>query len=490
MNVLHRVLLAPWIASPRSSRWLVVMTFVVALAGAVVTRISTHGARPWLLSVMVLGAGNALCWLLLMPNCLFLAIAARHLRMPGITRDVSWSMPLYAVLVIGVPMVLQLPQGNVMAFAVVQLLVAARAMLYMLLPAYAGILLCLLPALHAIARHLVALPGIADPRFVSWCGGLVVLLLLLLAWRWHQLLHGEIPTSGLRAPGLINLRRNMGRAQSDPLTDATLLRRRPAWLIARVDLSDVGLRAPVQSLRVALGGGYLPQTAAGRLIQLAVALLAMLAVGLLLFAVTMGDNSGGQFLHYLLSREGFTYEAWVFGAFSVGASAVAVEFLLLRWERVNAELPLLALLPGLSGNEDIKRLLLRTAIQRPAGYIVGLLLMGWLWVAGYGYGWVIGWAMLVVSLASLGYLYTMVLGIFAGRPLSALGKALLIVALFTLSSLTLLLPPLWHDWSALSEANMQTALGFSWLLLTLFLCWLGRRGWQGLQQRPHPFIPN
>lgn len=490
MRNLQRVLLAPWMASPRSSRWLVVLALVVALAGAVPVWIYTHAVHPWVWSALVLGVGNGLCWLLLMPNGLFLVLAARRLGMPGITRDVLWSIPLYVALGIGVPVLLQLPQGHVLAFSVMQLLVATSAMLYMLLPAYIGILLCLLPVLHGLARHMGVLPGLGDPRLVTWGGGLVALLVLLLAWRWQQLLHGEIPTGGLRAPGLVNLRRNLGRAQRDPLTDVALLRHRPAWLMVRVDLSGVGVRAPVKSLRVALGGVYLPQTAGGRLHQLVPTLLALLVVGLLLFAMTMGDNSAGRLLHYLLSREGFTLEGWMFGVFSLVVVMVSVEALLLRWERVNAELPLLALLPGLSGAGNIKRLLLRAAIQRPAGYLGVLLAIGWLVAAGLGFGWPIGIAMLVGSLGSLGYLCAMVLGIFGGRPLSGFGKGLLMVVMFVLLSLTVLLPLLWHDWSALSVTRVQAALGISWLLLTWFLWWFGRRGWHGLQQRPHPFLPN
>jgi hypothetical protein len=74
--------------------------------------------------------------------------------------------------------------------------------------------------------------------------------------------------------------------------------------------------------------------------------------------------------------------------------------------------------------------------------------------------------------------------------LSGFGKGLLMVVMFVLLSLTVLLPLLWHDWSALTVTRVQAALGASWLLLALFLWWSGRRGWHGLQQRPHPFMPN
>ncbi|MHB1272436.1 MAG: hypothetical protein ACYCZD_06610 [Rhodanobacter sp.] len=29
-----------------------------------------------------------------------------------------------------------------------------------------------------------------------------------------------------------------------------------------------------------------------------------------------------------------------------------------------------------------------------------------------------------------------------------------------------------------------------WIFLIAVLLWLGHRGWRGLRQRPHPFLPN
>jgi hypothetical protein len=31
-------------------------------------------------------------------------------------------------------------------------------------------------------------------------------------------------------------------------------------------------------------------------------------------------------------------------------------------------------------------------------------------------------------------------------------------------------------------------LPLGWLLLTVTMAWLGRRGWRALMQRPHPFL--
>ncbi|MHB1273398.1 MAG: hypothetical protein ACYCZD_11645 [Rhodanobacter sp.] len=254
MNI-YRVLLAPWIATLRSTRWLVVMVLVLLLVGDVLGRVYGHAAHPWVVSAILLGIGNGLCWTVLMPNGLLLALDAQRLGLPGIRRDVVWSLPLYAVLTIGVPMLLQLPHGHVLGFGIVQVLVATIGALYMLLPAYLGLALCLLPVLNGAISRVVVLPGPTDPRFVPWGAGAALLLLLAVAWRWRQLLRGgDVPRCGLRAPNLINFRRSLSMSRSGSLTDASALRGRPGWLVIQPDLRRVGPQAPVTSLRVALGG--------------------------------------------------------------------------------------------------------------------------------------------------------------------------------------------------------------------------------------------
>ncbi|MEO8779129.1 MAG: hypothetical protein ABI389_10725, partial [Rhodanobacter sp.] len=263
-----------------------------------------HHARAF--SAAMVGIGNAAFWLLLMPNGLLLALSARRLRLPGISRDVVWSVPLYAALGIGVPMLCQFPQGHVLGFAIVQALVAAGALLFMVLPAYFGMALYFLAVFsHRALSHFVSLPGPSDPRFVSWGGTLAVVLVLTLALRWRQLLHGDYPARGWRSPNLINLRRNLGAAQSDPLTDARSMRARPDWLLARPDLHDVGPQAPTRSLRIALGGVYLPQTIIGVLYRWIPAVLIMAFGALILFATSLGDHDGTRLLRYVFSRDGF-----------------------------------------------------------------------------------------------------------------------------------------------------------------------------------------
>jgi len=490
MNI-YRVLLAPWIATPRSTRWLVAIVLAFLVVADVLVWIYGPAARSWILSAIFLGIGNGLCWTVLMPNGLLLALDAQRLGLPGIRRDVVWSLPLYAALSIGVPMLLQLPHGHVPSFGILLVMVAAIGSLYMLLPGYLGFALCLLPVLNGAISDVFALPGPTDPRFVPWGAGAALLLVLAAAWRWHQLLRGgDVPMRGVRAPSVINFRRSLSMSRSDPLADASLLRGRPGWLAVQPDLRRVGPQAPVTSLRVALGGIYLPQTIINRFFDSLRAALILAFFGLLLFGITRFDPAAEQWVQYVFSRRGFLFAGWIYAVFCLAWVMAVVESLTLRWERSNDELPLLALLPGVGHTGDIKRMLLRAAIKRPASCLGLLCVVGLIVAACLHVGRSVELTMPLIALACLGYLVASALSIFGGHPLPGFGKSLLVIGMFVLLSLTVLLPMLWHDWAELSAARAGDTLGAAWFALALFLFWLGRRGWRGLRQRPHPFLPN
>lgn len=488
---LYRACLAPWIATPRAARWWFVIMLVLVLVGDVLGQVFGRAAQPWVFSAMLLGVGNGLCWTILMPNSLLLALDAKRLALPGVGRDVAWSLPLYALLTIGVPMLVRLPYGHVLAFGIVQVLVATIAALYMLLPAYLALLIiCSMPLLRRVVSHFVALPAPTDPRFLPWGGVTAVLLMLIVVWRWRQLLRGDVPLRGMRAPNVINLRRQLGMSRGDPVTGAPSLHTRPGWMVARPNLHGVGPYAPIRSLRMALGGAYLPQTITGRLYQLSINVLLLLLMGLLFFSVTIDDHSARRLVHYLFGHQGLIVIGWVLAVGCLGVVMMPVELLTLRWERINAELPLLALLPGISPHGAIKHMLLRTALLQPAIWL-GLLLL----VSGIGsgllhLGWPVEQAMLLMVLVCLGYLVAMALSIFGGRPLPGFGKALLMIGMFGLLGLTVLLLALQGDWAASHVITTAAALAAGWCLLVLFLLWLGFRGWRGLHARPHPFLPN
>lgn len=486
-----RVLMTPWVATPRSARWLLVFVLMLVAVAEVLGNIFGVATRAWAFNAILIGVANAMCWLMLLPNGLLLAMSARRLRLPGVSRDAVWSLPLYAALGIGVPMMFQLPQGHALTFAVMQVLIAVGAMLFMVLPYYLMLALYglfLVP--HQALGHFISVPGMLDPRFVPWGGMLAIMLVAVLAWRWRQLLHGGYAKGGLRAPGMIFFRRNLGGVHRDPLIDAGSLRVRPGWMLGRPDLRDTGPKRPTKSLRLALGGVYLPQTLLGRLYGWVPVVLLFALMGLFFFAITLDDHSLSHTLSYVFSHEGFRWLSLLFAVFGLSFVVAPVELLTSRWGQANAELPLLALLPGLGQAGNSQRLLLRAVLAPPAVHLGLLVLVGWVGAVRMDVGLSVGPMMLAVAGGCLGYLGAMVLSIFGGRPLSGFGKGLLLVGMFVLLSLTMLVPQLSDAAVAPVMGQADGALMAAWLALALFLLWLGRRGWHELQQRPHPFLPN
>ena len=84
-------------------------------------------------------------------------------------------------------------QGHVLSFSVVQVLLAAAAMLFMVMPNYLVLPLYLVLLLsHRALSQAISIPGPPDPRFVVWGGTLAVVLVFVFAWCWRQLLRGDM----------------------------------------------------------------------------------------------------------------------------------------------------------------------------------------------------------------------------------------------------------------------------------------------------------
>lgn len=153
---------------------------------------------------------------------------------------------------------------------------------------------------------------------------------------------------------------------------------------------------------------------------------------------------------------------------------------------MNAEVSLFDLLLALGQAGRSKRVLRRTGTEQSALRLDALLLVVWRGVAVLERGWPVTLALLGGALGWLGYLYAMAL-----RTLVAVqSQSAMTLGMFVLLSLSVLLPHLWQDWDVSNAERAIDAISAAWLLLVLFLLWLGRRGWRALQQRRHPFLPN
>lgn len=490
------VLLAPWHSSRRSLRWL---TLAIALAcglGAIAFGVLSPKADWWMGSTLIYAIGVGYMWAFWMPTLLLLAIDARRLCLPGMQRAAAYSVWLYAVPTLAAPMLaLGLCGTDLRYVAELVALAMAGGLAFVLLPRWCAMTLVFLPALSSGLRHLVHLPPWSDPRWLAW-GGLALLVLLLVdALRWRQLLRSDSDNElGLGSAMLMQMRRQSmagGWNGLQQLDSGQMIRQRPDWMQPRADLRGAGPQSPVRALRVALGGWYVPKTLAGHLRAAAPVLLPMLAYIPVMAIMQAGEPRHDHAVRSILLGVGVGMVGWlgVFGGLMLAAMAALVVHQ--RWKRANAELPLLALLPGLGGGTARRHALLRAAFATPMR-LQALLLAGVLATA-----WAMhlpGPAVLLVTLAQLG-----AVGAMVAQMLCTLGGCRLrggvlasiyvvLTVLFCLSTFIPLLNADRHPWDGL--APFEHALLAGWAALAAILLWLARRGWRGLLARPHPFLTN
>ncbi len=491
----YAVLASPWRATHRSLRWVTLVVFALCSLGAVGVGIFVHAPHWWLWSTIVYCVGAGYLWAFLMPVLLLVSIDARHLCLPGVSGAVVGSLFLYGVLSVTVPTALLAAAGAPAAsVALLVALAVATGLAFMLLPRYLSMAIGFLPALAIGLKHLLAIPSVGDPRFIPWGMGALAVLLLLDGWCWRRLLladwNGEL---GLSSAMVMQIRRQgagvMGQwGHLRQPSSSQHVRQRPDWQQARADLRRVGPQTPVLALCTALGSWYMPQRWSSYLRQAAPVLLPLILFVPVMALMQAGEAHGDPWRRIWMSV-GVGVVGWIgiFGA--VGLAVVVPTRLRQRWTRVNAELPLLALLPGLGSASALRGYLLRAVLGKPLMAQALLLVV----VLGAAITMHLSDEMLVcVAFAQLGcagVVMALVLATLGGRDLPLWGTASLLIVAFLLISASTFLPLLtigknpWHFSSA--EIPM---LGAGWLALVVALCWLGRRGWQGLQQRPHPFL--
>lgn len=493
---LRQILVAPWRSTQRSLRWLSVIVFAACSVTAVAMGYFLDKPGWWQASAITYGVGVGYCWAFFMPATLLLAIDARQLRMPGVQRTVTWGLLAYGVACVALPtVVLAWLGGNALVVAELVALCLATGLAFALLPRYIAMVISFIPALSIGLKHVIHIPGPSDPRFMVWAAWALAVLLLLDALCWRRLLHAEEPLEqGFNSAMVMQLRRSgtvgvwgcMGHPDS-----SQMIRRRPDWMQPRADLRHAGPASPVNALKVALGGWYVPQTLGGHLRQLVPVLLPLLLMVPVMTIMQFGEASGHSTLHDVMQGTGVAVIGWlgVFGGVMLMAMTVMV--LRQRWARTNAELPLLALLPRLGDGASVRKALLHASLLKPLLALV--LLSGLVVVAAISMH--LGWlAVMFVLLAQLGCAATMAsvaMNIFGGRPLAMWQLGVLMAGVCVLVMLSTFVPLTAqgkHPWEMSGVAEACIAAG--WLAVAAVLCRLGRRGWRNLRQRAHPFLAN
>jgi hypothetical protein len=182
-----------------------------------------------------------------------------------------------------------------------------------------------------------------------------------------------------------------------------------------------------------------------------------------------------------------------FGSLSVIAgpmiSLLTMVWISKRWQRPNAELPLMALLPGLGNTTHIKRLLMRVGSGMPlvlhALLVLPVVLAMLFWP---GHMLLLSFA-LVAQLGAATITAAIMLNLFGGRALGTAAVNGTIAAEFALTLSSLLVPALMLGSHPASwTVSLLPVLAFGWLTLFATMVWLGRRGWNNLMSLPHAFL--
>jgi hypothetical protein len=484
------MLMMPLRTTAPGMRWLLLGILGLLVLASVAFEVLSHQSDASLVAAVITGYGEFFVGMLLLAPFVLLAIDARQLRLPTIQRSIVFGLILYGALLVVVPSaILGSIDGNTASIVPILTLGLMIGLAIGLLPRYFSVALGMSPILFSLLKHRLSLP---QPAFlVLWA--VIALLGVICAWCWWRQMRVPDPyRQGFGKPMVLQVRHANRIGWSDwnigsgPLGSTRQIRSQPQWLQAVADLRNTGPTYPKRSLRVVLGGWLMPRTWPSALRRWAI-VLATPATFAILLALTRGLPSTSVVADIVRS---LTFGVWVwcgeYGA--IGLSLVVVLIVQQRWRRANAELPLLALLPGLGrGAELIKHLMTATlgrllCIQFVV--FVSLLVIG---SAKHVDGLSLC-ILLLGQVAAAAFALTFALANFGGRPLPTWSLVLIAGICFTLIGLDNVCLPFFSN-SPVVGTLPRVLLIAGWLVLLLALGWLSRRGWRGLQRRPHPFLP-
>lgn len=491
--LLTDALLTPWRSTRAARRWFALSIALLCILGAVAVGVFMPGPRRWAVCAVLYAVGVFFLWAMWLSATVILAVDAHRLGLPRVQKAAIQGLACYAALTVGLPMVAlaALPNANVAWVALIATTAPVGALAFALLPRYVIALAGLLPLLYSnlkAALHLPSLPGLSGQ---GWLAATLIVLAAVVALRWRQLVHGgAIPASGFRRPLVMQLHQTeqAGFLGDDPGAGSVqMIRQRPSWLQPRAALCDAGPRSRGLALRIALGGHYLPKTWASHLQTTTLALLGITAMGLL-STLMFANKHGWATLQTNLVLVALAYIGGTCVLTAPMAALLISTQLHQRWRQPQAELPLLALLPGLGDAVEQRRQLLRTTLEGPAVSFAALLaitLAAALAMHRHGVELLL---LALPTLASLAVIAVQALRIYGGCLLPMWDAWLLFVPLTALLGLSLLLPALSILGYAVPVA-VEVWLLAAWGVAAWVLTWVGRRGWHAFQHRPHPFLP-
>jgi hypothetical protein len=491
-----QLLMLPWMAWSQRMRRIIARTLLailcLAIAGYVLLRRSA-GAGPGL--AHGLAVIDCLFWAAVVPRALVLANEARRLRLPVLERAAAISTVLYAALTIVLPAVVVAMLGGSGVVALAELALGAGiGMGYAALPLWLGIWACLAPLLDDHLGAWLPMPASDPVGFLHWAAPVAAVLWAMIALCWRRAARCDDDASRWLKPLALRWRALSAQGRNGARLEAELLRRRSSRMQPGIDLRRVGPDYLVRGLRVALGGWGVPQTVASRLRQAGLVLLNVLFAFALLAALRHVSNDQPRAIAYtvvLSMLASAPVIAFALGLFGAVLGPVRADALRARWSRDNAELAVLALLPGVGGAAHAKRALLKASVL-PTLLAQAALLAGMLGVALWAHlpG---GNAALLLLAQGGGMLATFALSVAAlgGTAWHRGWQSLLIIAAIVLM-LTTTGAALFRFGDNLLAQRLALSPIFLalWIALLAILLAIGRRGWRAFWHQPHPFLPH
>ncbi len=490
---LSTLLAVPWRTMHSSLRWLMLIMLIGSMAAAWALGVysPTPGGRR--LGVVLCCGAVGCAWAFWLSASALLALDARRLRLPGMERAVVFALLLYGVITVGAPTILLAAFGAAMGQAALWLALAASGGLaFALLPRWFAILLGFLPMWVIGLDHRHLLPPLHDAPWLQWEVLILAVLLAAIVMRWRRLLWvGDSDEASLSSAVVMQYRRRYaGTGAGTPQADSgQLIRQRPGWLQPRVVLGDAGPRSRRFALRLALGGQYLPVTLGSRLRSAAPVLVTLSLLASWLAFSSDGDTHAPPLQAVLLPVfVGLLGAMLFFGGLML---AISTDLLVgWRWRRVNTELPLLALLPGLGTAHERRRDLLRVLFGLPVMGLAALLVMT---VVAASFVHMHGLALLLVALppfAAAGTMLAQTLCTLGDCRLPRWGEWLYYLLLATLILLSVIVPTLtFADSPSQAVTTLEQGMLLGWMVMVPVMIGLGRRGWRAFLGRPHPFLP-
>ncbi|TAN02808.1 MAG: hypothetical protein EPN36_15415 [Rhodanobacteraceae bacterium] len=441
----------------------------------------------------LLAVGIGALWLTVLPNALWMARDARALQLPRIARDANLSPIVYVLLSVVVPaLLLGAAGGHTLVLLAAFTLTAMGCLTFMLLPQLlASLFMLVLVFTSNLSQLHIGTPISQHP--LAWAAPSAAAVIVLAGWRWVRLMRlGSLEGNAWGRPiawqyRLVHLRGYFSHVSA--LANGATSRSLFGELLRAVpDLRDVGPSNPVRTIRVALGRSLMPQSPWRRLCHWGLSVVIVFS-----FSVAPVWASKGAHVDLWSLLKMFSAAiplammiGMIAGIAAITTSAAVIQ---IRWSGAHAELPLLALLPGLDDTADLKGATLRACLLQPAiTLLIGLALM---WAVGFSLH--APWLSLLLDFLFIagcaGLTSAIVLGALGGRPLSNVVLGWLLVVMLSLAGISL---GIGHSTTTagIHTIVVQSVFVALWLVMLAVIAWLARRGWRALQQRPHPFFTN